>query len=119
MARSLAGCALGVMFIGLPCLPRYGSVGSGSVWRGHCAVFAYRLARLRCPAAQLRCRGSWTARLLAFARGVVARRGAGLGLLRRGQRCVIEVAPAPGFAGLDGPDDGVTAAVMMDARVSV
>src|SRR6266568_2618535 len=67
----------------------------------------------------VRCRGSWTARLLAFAWGVVAGRGAGLGLLRRGQRCVIEVAPAPGFAGLDGPDDGVTAAVMVDARVPV
>src|SRR6266516_2778859 len=26
MACSLAGCALRVMFMGLPCLPRYGSV---------------------------------------------------------------------------------------------
>src|SRR6266568_2699196 len=57
----------------------------------------------------VRCRGSWTACLLAFAWGVVAGRGAGLGLLRRGQRCVIEVAPAPGFPGLDGPAAGVTA----------
>src|SRR5258708_22637141 len=27
IARSLAGCARRVMFMGVPCLPRYGSVG--------------------------------------------------------------------------------------------
>src|SRR5712692_2149314 len=51
---------------------------------------------------------SWAARLLALARGVVAGRGAGLGFHGGRQQLVIEVAPAPGFAGLDGPDDGVT-----------
>ena len=36
-----------------------------------------------------------------------------------GQQLVIEVAPGPGFAGLDGPDDSVTGALMMGSRVPV
>src|SRR5712691_8441238 len=44
---------------------------------------------------------------------------AGLRLVRWRQQFVIEIAPAPGFAGLDRPDDGVTAALMMGSRVPV
>jgi hypothetical protein len=39
--------------------------------------------------------------------------------MRWRQQYVIEVAPAPGFAGLDRPGDGVTAAFMVGSRVPV